>query len=204
MPLFRNSNVLLIHIPKTGGSSLEDHFINTYQKKCSLQTLLFRGPNITINGHSPQHCTYSELYELREYFDLDFDTLTIITSVRNPYHRVISDMFFYHLLELDDTPEIVEKKIKEFIESPNTYDNHKRLQIDYLLHEGKIDPRIKILKTETLTEDMHKLGYMNFNVNVNVTHKDDKDYMLYFNRESLDYINKIYSRDFEIFVYEKL
>ena len=51
---------------------------------------------------------------------------------------------------------------------------------DHLLHEGK---------TETLNEDIYKLGYMNFNV----THKEDRDY-----------INRIYSEDFERFGYDKL
>lgn len=204
MPLFRKSNVLLIHIPKTGGSSIENYFIDTYQKRCTLQTLLFRGYNITINGHSPQHCTYSELYELRDYFDLDFDNLNIITAVRNPYHRLISDMFFYKLLNVDDSTDVAYQKIKEFIESENSYDNHKRPQLDYLLFNGSIDSRIKILKTESLTDDMHRIGYENFDVNINVTHKDKIDYMRFFNRESLDYVNKIYDKDFESFGYDKL
>lgn len=204
MPLFRKSNVLLIHIPKTGGSSLEDYFINIYQKKCTFQTLLTKFTSVTINGHSPQHCTYSELYEFKEYFDINFDTLTIITAVRRPYDRIISDMFYFHLLNIDDTSEIVEKKMKEFIESPNNYDNHKKPQIDYLLHEGKINPKIKILKTETLTNDMYNLGYTDFDVNTNTTFKDKVDYMSYFNRNSLDYINTLYSEDFERFNYEKL
>lgn len=94
--------------------------------------------------------------------------------------------------------------MKEFIESTNTYDNHRLPQIDYLLHDDEINPKVKILKTETLTEDMYKLGYTDFDVNVNITHKNDRDYMAYFNRESLDYINSYYSEDFERFGYEKL
>lgn len=204
MPFFRNSNVLLIHIPKCGGSSLENYFIDTYQKKWTIQTLFCRTANLTMNGHSLQHCIYSELYDFREYFELDFNTLTIITAVRNPYHRVISDMFFFGILDVNDTPEVVEKKMKEFIESPSAYDNHKLPQIDYLLHEGKIDPKIKILKTETLTADMHELGYTDFDINVNVTYKDKIDYMSFFNRASLDYINSYYGKDFERFGYKKL
>ena len=146
MPLFRKANVLLIHIPKTGGSSIEDYFFSKYREKCTIQNLLVRYEDIKLNGHSPQHCTYSELYKMSEILDLNFDELEIISCVRNPYHRIISDLFFFNILDHEDTPDIVFQKIKNYLESENEYDNHKRKQIDYLLYEGKIDPKIKIFK----------------------------------------------------------
>lgn len=204
MPIFRSINVLLIHIPKTGGSSIEDYFIGNFQKKCTISNLLVRSDHLVIDGHSPQHSTYQELYDDREFLDLNFDKLTIITAVRRPYDRIISDMFFYHLLNKNDTSDVVCEKMKEFLKSPKSYDNHKKKQIDFLLYNGSIPDSIKILRTETLTEDMKSIGYDDFDVEVNVTHKKTLDYMAYFNRESLDLINEIYHDDFIQFGYEMI
>lgn len=204
MPVFRSINVLLIHIPKTGGSSIEDYFMGNFQKRCTISNLLVRSDHLVIDGHSPQHSTYQELYNDREFLDLDFDKLTIIASVRNPYHRIISDMFFYHLLNRDDDSDITYLKMKEFLDSPKSYDNHKKNQIDFLLYNGSIPQSIKILRTETLTEDMKSIGYSDFDVEVNVTHKKSVDYMTYFNRSSLDLINERYHEDFVQFGYEMI
>jgi hypothetical protein len=109
MPLFKIAKVLLIHIPKTGGSSIEDYFISMYQKRCTINTLLDRTGELNINGHSPQHFTFQEIYNKKDYLDLNLDELKIIAAVRNPYHRIISDLFFYKILKFEDTPEITEK-----------------------------------------------------------------------------------------------
>ena len=190
MSIFRIPNILYIHIPKTGGL-----FYKKLPKKCTISNLLVRGDHLTIEGHSPQHSTYKELYENRKFLDINFDTVEIIASVRNPYTRIISDLFFFKIIDKTNTPEIVERKMIEFLESSNNYDNHKKRQIDYLLYNGKIDPKIKIIKLETLEEDMFKLGYSDFNCHSNSTNNND-NYMKYFTRISIDYINNFYFDDF--------
>ena len=204
MPFFQEAKVLLIHIPKTGGSSIEDYFLEKTHERCTFHTLLSRSDKVRINNHTPQHCTFQELYDKKEYLELDIDNIMIIAAVRNPYHRIISDMFFFHILELTDTPDIVERKMKEFLQSSNSYDNHKRKQIDYVTLNGSIYDKIKILKTESLKLDMEKIGFSDFNVISNTTHRDRIDYMEYFNRSTLDLVNSQYSEDFDNFGYNKI
>lgn len=57
---------------------------------------------------------------------------------------------------------------------------------------------------ETLTEGMRSLGYEDFNIEVNVTHRHARDYMNYFNKESIELINSIYEDDFKQFGYEMI
>jgi hypothetical protein len=48
---------------------------------------------------------------------------------------------------------------------------------------------------------MQSIGYSDFDINSNVTHKNDIDYMKYYNRNSLDLINTYYNEDFINFNY---
>jgi hypothetical protein len=109
MPYFKNNddNILLIHIPKTGGSSLEHYFSDKYNIKLNEKSLFMflneetkKQNNIEINS-SLQHMTYQTLFKYKDFFNIDFNNLKIITIVRNPYERIISDFFFYKLITID-------------------------------------------------------------------------------------------------------
>ena len=103
MPYFNNNddiNVLFIHIPKTGGSSIEEYLSYKYKIKLDNSSLyLFTqdkrllNENMKINS-SLQHLTYNQIVENRKVLNIHFDNIKIITIVRNPYERIISDLFF--------------------------------------------------------------------------------------------------------------
>lgn len=102
MPYFKNDciNVLFIHIPKTGGSSLEDYFSSKFNIPLNNNSLYWfikdkqlLNENIEIKS-SLQHITYNQIVTYSKIFNIDFDNIKIITIVRNPYERVVSDLFF--------------------------------------------------------------------------------------------------------------
>jgi len=103
MPYYKEGNILFIHIPKTGGSSLETYFENIYTQTC----FGFDKKNIlpeNINNISLQHLTYNTIYKYRDILDVSFnEKLNIITIVRNPYDRIISDLFWLKILKIGDT-----------------------------------------------------------------------------------------------------
>jgi hypothetical protein len=204
MPFFEKANILLIHIPKTGGTSLEDYFYSKFNIKKTLSTL-WSNPTILLNSHTLQHCTYIELYERKEYFNIDFDNVKIIASVRNPYYRIISDLFFNGMIQKDTDQNIVFEKIKEFIKNPSKFDYHPRPQYEYLVDNlQNINEKIHIIKNENLTDSMKKLGYDDFDIWKNCSYKNNFDYTTLLNDDSIKLLNEFYSKDFELFGYEKI
>ena len=84
MPIF-NKEITFIHIPKTGGTSIEK-FLSSNGHSVSM--LNEKIDFIQINGHSPQHCTYLELK------DLGLLTEKIFTVVRPEVERTVSEFFY--------------------------------------------------------------------------------------------------------------
>jgi hypothetical protein len=215
MPLFEKLKLLFIHIPKTGGTSIEDYFFSKYAIHKNVQSLygyhydrmglMFR--NKTKNNRntvSLQHHTWRMLQEKK--LIKNSITYKILTVVRNPYNRIISELFYHKVITKDMTPETVYSKIYDYLHLPNTidFDNHRIPQYQFLIDEnGNMIKDIIILKTETLTQSMRDLGYSDFpeikkNATVSVSNIHD-----YLNADSIKLINTYYEKDFEYFDYER-
>jgi len=138
MPIF-NNEITFIHIPKCGGTTIE-RFLESKGYKMSLFTST---GSIFINGHTPQHCTYSELDEL------NLLTNKIFTIVRPEYERVLSE-YFYILEKRPDLKELFtdfDSFLELFLDKKNSllFDNHNLSNKDFLINsKGEIDPKIKI------------------------------------------------------------
>ena len=208
MPYFHKDdiNLLLIHIPKTGGSSLEKYVSKKYKiplNDTSLFTLRKK-----FQGVSYQHQTYNSIMtyfvpKMQGFYKQE--DLSILTIVRNPYHRIVSDLFFFNYINKNNTPsqsQVFDAINYKYLNQFGNHDNHKRPQYQFVIDEqtGKLIDKLIILKTETLTKDMHQLGYTDFNINVQSSHIN-KDYMSFLNKQSIQLINKAYYKDFQYFGY---
>lgn len=213
MPYFfnQNINVLYIHIPKTGGTSIEYYFSNKYNIPLTVKSLYIYTANNSIlpehNNVSLQHQTYSTLYKYRNLLNIQFDnTLKIIASVRNPYHRIISDLLWWKLIDENTSPSKVYNIIQEYIHK-KCYDNHNIPQYTFIIDENnKIPANISIIQTETLNDDMIKLGFTDFNIHANKSdiNKDINYYKKYLNNKSIKLINEFYKKDFLYFKYDMI
>ena len=101
MPYFRNKHILFIHIPKTGGSSVEnllsENDIMSLKTPCDPTLLPSPYNTVTL-----QHQLYTTIYQYREKFKIEFnDKLRIFAIVRNPYHRLVSELFWRQLITTD-------------------------------------------------------------------------------------------------------
>lgn len=211
MPYFKNNNIniLFIHIPKTGGSSLEAYFSSKFNIPLN-NTSLFEcidnqtklNENMLINS-SLQHITYNQIVKYNKVFNVDFNNIKIITIVRNPYERIISDLFFLHKINLHTSKEEVFNMLNEYLLSDN-YDNHNIPQHVFLKDDNKeLITNIHILKTENLINDMKDLGYNDFNIFYNVN-PNKINYYNYLNKKSIEIINDFYHFDFILFNYSKI
>ena len=153
--------------------------------------------------HSLHHFTWNEIREHKQILFSDKEdrlvahkdphtrvNYDIITVVRNPYDRIISELLFIKLLD-------------------NIYDNHKLPQHEFISNEtNELLQNVTILHTESLTQDMVALGYTDFNLHLQtskykIASKKTK-YSSVLNTKSIQLINTYYKRDFEIFGYELL
>jgi hypothetical protein len=216
MPYFKNKNVnvnvLFIHIPKTGGTSVEHYFSSKYNiplNNKSLYLILNDEPLINANLHlkiksSLQHITYTQMVEYNKWFHIDFDELVVLTIVRNPYERVISDLFFYKLITVETQKETVfDILVHNYLNATN-YDNHNIPQHSFVTNDkGEIHPHIRILHTENLTNQMIEMGYSDFDI-VHNSNANKVNYYDYLNAESIGILNKFYHLDFILFKYDKI
>jgi hypothetical protein len=204
MPYFPELNILFIHIPKTGGTSIEKYFENKSNIKMSHKNL-YSSNNEILYNHTLQHLTYNEIYNIKNILHIDFNNVNIITVVRNPYERIISELFFHNMINKNSSKDEVSIKLYEYINSKNTYDNHKPPQYIFLIDNNyKINNKIIILKTETLNYDMKKLGFTDFNFNEQKNKNSNVNYYYYLNNYSINLINNYYDKDFYIFSYNKI
>lgn len=212
MPYFKNNdaNILFIHIPKTGGTSLEKYF----SSKCNIELnnnslYLFIDEDIKLNNNmiinsSLQHITYKQMIEYNNVFNIDFSNIKIITIVRNPYERIVSDLFFLNIINVDTSKDEIYNIIQEYLKSSD-YDNHNIPQYLFITDNyNKIIPNIHLLHTETLTDDMKKIGYEDFDVCDNKNKFGELNYYDYLNNESIAIINDFYHLDFVLFGYNKI
>ena len=224
MPYFRQDNILFIHIPKTGGTSVEQYFCQKYKMRLDAKSLASNRPTPKYNS-SLQHMTYETIINNKDEFKLNMENLTIITIVRNPYSRIISDLFYYKLITVNNSKDEVYNIIKQYvteykgnilqykfvtIDNHNiprykfvTIDNHNIPQYKFVTINKELIPNITILRTESLKYDMANIGYTDFNIKINAN-KNNIDCYDYLNDESIKLINDFYDYDFTLFGYVKI
>jgi len=213
MPLFKNDdiNLLFIHIPKAGGTSIEKYLSEKYSIKLDKSAAYgflsddFKTQHDITKIHSLQHYTYNELYDMREILNVDFtNDLRIFTVVRNPYHRLLSDLFFLGLLKPNTDKTEVPRIIRRYI--VRNKDNHAIPQFRYIVDkDGYLLPNIKILKTETLNSDMVKMGFNDFNIH-ECKNKDgiSDRYDEFLTPDVIKLVHFFYEEDFKYFDYDKI
>ncbi len=213
MPYYKSFNLLFIHIPKTGGTVIENSIKK--DKKYGIQTLYSTSSRNSIlpapfSTYSLQHQFYSTIYDYRIKLNVNFDKIKVFSVVRNPYDRIISDLFHYKLIKPNFSKEevfniIKNKYIYKKKSEMHKYDNHVAPQYLYVTDNNEeLIKNIKIFHTETLNENNDELNsFAGININIKQSNVN-KDYSKYINNDSILLINEIYKKDFELFGYEMI
>ena len=139
MPIF-NNEITFIHIPKSGGTSIEK-FLQSKGYKMSLFTST---GSIFINNHTPQHCTYRELNELNLITD------KVFTIVRNEVDRTISEYKYVKNMRPDISSKFnnFDEFLDLFFNKDNSlmFDFHNLSNKEFLIDEtGYINNKIEVI-----------------------------------------------------------
>jgi Sulfotransferase family len=229
MPYFKNWDIFYLHVPKTGGTSIEDYFYSKLgamfrQRHEDTMYGMFLNQSMRIevpNGRSLHHLTYREILShlnclgpvfakegmagVDVFRQLNFKY--VVVSVRNPFDRIISEIIWRKRIQNKDvssiTPELIETRIEEFLYqgTNDSLDNHRLPQYQFILDEsGNPIQNIHIVKQETLTQDMRALGFTDFSMYKN-KNTIEIDYRSLFTLKAADMVRKYYAEDFAYFGY---
>jgi hypothetical protein len=193
---FGDKKLKFIHIPKTGGTSIEN-FGFFYGFKWGKVDRNYYNKFKTTSPGSIWHAT---LPTLPDNFYEGHDKFCV---VRNPYDRILSSVYCGFKSSYPETKDDFNLEIKTNILSNQNI--HYANQFDYVY---KNDKKIvqHVLRFENLKSDIDNLMLLygiksDFNIKSNQSHQK-KYTSLDFTPDTLELINKVYFKDFETFGYE--
>lgn len=163
MPYSPCYNVLFIHIPKTGGTSVEQALGVFADWQLENQVTLFgmiQDPDLKSRGWGSaflQHLTFAEIQQVWSYPDAH-----ILASVRNPWARFAS---VYRNLDTHLQQTAVAMGIQldglsfpDFVAATEDLNHaHLRPQTDYLPSPAHQDLPLHLLRTESLQQDFQRV-----------------------------------------------
>jgi hypothetical protein len=216
MPLYHKHKLIHVHIPKTGGTSIEGQLLD----KSDIKDQMLNGSDKNmlcyvadpIRKKSHQHYTFLEIIDCCREKNIDLDGYSSFAVVRNPFIRAVSDFHFCNTYFLNkkykmDDIELIREEFRLFLlefldpESMEKFDWHAYPQYKYISDiDGNSFDFIRVLRFENLSEDFLSLGIGDL-----VTHANESirkyGYEQYYTAETKDMILNYYKEDFIRFGY---
>jgi hypothetical protein len=177
--------MIFIHIPRTGGSSIEVAFGVGIEH---------RTPGYTYIGFPDKHKPPADYKAEDPEAWVNYFKFTV---VRNPWDRIAS---VYRWLRIcQNHPFYTELPFREWIFNMPSNTNATRPQAYWL--DDDLD---FIAKYENLIDDFHYIcSRISLHVQVpHINHTRDKHYRAYYDRETRDRISALYEEDVRRFEYE--
>lgn len=193
-----------LHIPKTAGESIEKAAYNNGIRWGKLDTDLdtYYSVNLKYNEHVPLRYMneFSKNYLLSNY---DF-----FSVVRNPYHRLISNINFI-IERYNDLGNTKDEIIKNYMKKICNYQDEVSYspQYDFIFDKNGHQNVKHIIKYENLDIELSSL-FQKYDLNFTIGRENVTKYKFItlddFSRYQIDTINKIYDVDFSTFSYSKI
>lgn len=207
MPICFERKIVFVHVPKTGGTSINSYF-NFKEKLKNFYGVVNQSLELS-------HFSLDEIAEhlnLNSFFKFSF--------VRNPWDRLVSKYFFYKIgyrkkneksLSIFDNVESFDDYVfeifKNFKNIQNNYPSH------YLCNHFKTQSSFVISKNykldflgnfENFNFDLKKIGSI-FNIKKDIpclNFTNHKNYQFYYNKKTKKIVEELYGEDIKNFNYK--
>ena len=200
--IIESKKIIFLHPGKTGGTSIEHCLKNLYFKNYPFSAK--QGDEEIMFGYSKKYKIYLQHADLRffkKYLKKNLNDYKIITSVRNPYDRLVSCYFYNGKDNKFSFEDFVCNHLEDHINASSNYTvNHFSPQINFLKYENYFVN--KIIRLESFNNDCYKCG-LNVKQNLSKTIKRKKDYNIYYNNKTKDIVYQLYKEDFDLLNYPK-
>lgn len=219
--------LIYVHVPKTGGISIEEYLLDYFNYSRNIFNFTdgfgYLNFNTENNGfRTPYPCMHYPLKDiLKQATDYNVDnSWTIFSVVRNPYYKLISELFFntdtnltnhYHTVPDNIKIMLVNEEVDKYFNKLDNLKNYHSLHSypQYKFFEG-IDINYQIFKFEDgLYNVVDKLGFggkeFPYKMDIFKERRIPKpNYKDVLTSHLVEIVNEKYQKDFEIFGYKML
>jgi chondroitin 4-sulfotransferase 11 len=219
---YQKKDLIFIHIPKTGGCSIENVLINHYKDNNPSAKLV--SPEDSINEAVKkimiknkkwgQHFSLKEIQ--KEYKIQDLNQSIKIAFVRNPWERAVSEFLYVHKMggcECSKKPEQIPRSFEKYLLSDFlcSWRNHIKPQASFIKDlNNKINIDF-IGRFERFDEDVSKalvkvglsgsIRAPRFNESLHGSLKLVNPYWSFYNKKTKKIIEEIFKEDIALFSY---
>ena len=199
-----NKNLIFIHIPKTGGTTVEN-YMRAIDKPI-LQCGYGKFKNVVF-----QHFNYKDY--IKFFGNKGYNKFSKFSIVRNPYDRLISEYYWVKSklnigFKSNKTFDFFLNEVEDIVNNKKydltIYHNHFIPQCEFICDNSDKIMVNKLFKFEEFPKIINFLNKKSYNLrkkkNFNVS-KNNKKIIL--NNTQKNKIYELYKKDFEIFEYEK-
>ena len=194
--------IIFLHIPKTGGSSIELAFgLFTFNN----------GYRIDNNIKAMHHFTWEEY---KNYLgQKKYDEYYKFTIIRNPYNKVISDYFWlkniakleydnFQNKSFDEYLDYCDHLVKNNLYNLTLFHDHFMPQHKFIYNDKNKLMIDKILRFENF-DYIEKFIKIKYNININHINKNETKNNIILNDIQKNKIYNIYKNDFILLKYSK-
>lgn len=201
MPISNKYNCIFIHIPKTGGTSIESSLeMHGDVDYIGVKPHINQTENHNVLwGGGLQHLTGAQIKDKIE----NYNDYYKFTFVRNPWSRFASAVIFNGSISTNLKSNLTKSEFKKHIQGIDYDDLHHKCQLDYIMHDGNLLVDF-IGRYENLHEDY---AHINSKLGTNLTleHRmktKHKHYTEYYDDETKQIVAERYAKDIKYFGYK--
>lgn len=196
MPLYRNSDrvILFMHIPKTGGSTLEE----VLKARGAEQALKYH-KRLGYSNANPQHMHWDVVKHWIPASFYDFS----LAMIRNPYSRLVSEYRWRASISDSEMPPFslwVQRQFVAYSQNPFLLDNHIRPQVQF------VSKKCKIFRLEDGLERPIRIALRRLDMSsrgLEIHHKRKSSHSpVDVGKNLVEKIKMFYNEDFERFEYD--